>query len=151
MTFTTHDLSDDVLGTIFTGLNYTLTPGSSVNTVAAGLSIPYVVNSTTTNTGTWTAHDAAGAPTQATASATVTVGAGAPSITLSKTVGTTPGVCAATNSVTVTTGTDVYYCFVATNTGDGHLRTSTTWWTTTWGRSSTTSPTPWRPARRAPR
>ena len=117
VTFTTHDLSDDVLGTIFTGLNYTLTPGSSVNTVAAGLSIPYVVNSTTTNTGTWTAHDATGAPTQATASATVTVGAGAPSITLSKTVGTTPGVCAATNSVTVTTGTDVYYCFQATNTG----------------------------------
>ena len=32
-------------------------------------------------------------------------------------MGTTPGVCAATNSVTVTTGTDVYYCFVATNTG----------------------------------
>ena len=40
-----------------------------------------------------------------------------PAITLSKTVGTTPGVCAGTNSVTVTTGTDVYYCFVATNTG----------------------------------
>jgi hypothetical protein len=39
------------------------------------------------------------------------------SISLVKTVGTTPGVCAATNSVTVTTGTDVYYCFQATNTG----------------------------------
>jgi hypothetical protein len=44
-------------------------------------------------------------------------GQGQAAITLSKTVGTTPGVCAPTNSVTVTTGTDVYYCFVATNTG----------------------------------
>jgi uncharacterized repeat protein (TIGR01451 family) len=41
----------------------------------------------------------------------------APAITLSKTVGTTAGVCAATNAVTVSTGTDVYYCFQATNTG----------------------------------
>ncbi|HSL18533.1 MAG TPA: hypothetical protein VLB51_11570 [Methylomirabilota bacterium] len=44
-------------------------------------------------------------------------GGSGPAITLSKTVGTTPGVCAATNSVTVSTGDDVYYCFVATNTG----------------------------------
>ncbi|HSN53821.1 MAG TPA: hypothetical protein VLT32_04075 [Candidatus Sulfomarinibacteraceae bacterium] len=38
-------------------------------------------------------------------------------ISLVKTVGTTPGVCAPTNSVTVSTGDDVYYCFQATNTG----------------------------------
>jgi len=44
-------------------------------------------------------------------------GGSGPFITLSKTVGTTPAVCAATNSVTVSTGDDVYYCFVATNTG----------------------------------
>lgn len=69
---TTHDLADDQLGTIFTGLAYNLTPGSSVNTVQAGLSIPAVINATTTNVGTWTAHDAAGAPTVATDSATVT-------------------------------------------------------------------------------
>ena len=117
MTFTTHDLTDDVLGTIFTGLNYTLTPGSSVNTVAAGLSIPYVANSTTTNTGTWTAHDAAGAPTQATAQATVTVQAANPAISLTKTVGTVPGVCAVTDTITVATGTEVYYCYQVENTG----------------------------------
>jgi len=73
VTFETHNLTDDQLGSIFTGLAYTLTPGSSVNTVAAGLSISAVVNTTTTNVGTWTALDAAGAPTVATASATVTV------------------------------------------------------------------------------
>ena len=44
-------------------------------------------------------------------------GGGGPAVTLAKTVGTVPGVCAATNAVTVSTGTDVYYCFQATNTG----------------------------------
>jgi malate dehydrogenase len=34
-----------------------LSPGSSVNTVAAGLSIPYVANAPTTNTATWTAYN----------------------------------------------------------------------------------------------
>ena len=68
-----HTLADDVLGAIFTGLNYALTPGSSVNTVQAGLSIPYVANSTTTNTGTWTAYNAGGPSVQATDTATVTV------------------------------------------------------------------------------
>ena len=73
VTLNLHDLSDDVLGTIFSGLNYALTPGSSVNTVAAGLSIPHVANSTTTNTGTWTAYNVGGPSVQATAEATVTV------------------------------------------------------------------------------
>lgn len=36
---------------------------------------------------------------------------------LTKTVGTTPAVCAATDNITVTSGTTVYYCFVAENTG----------------------------------
>ena len=39
------------------------------------------------------------------------------SISLTATVGTTPGVCAATDAVTVTAGTEVYYCYQATNTG----------------------------------
>jgi uncharacterized repeat protein (TIGR01451 family) len=42
----------------------------------------------------------------------------APAIELSKTVGTTPGVCAGTNSATITAGETVYYCFSATNTGN---------------------------------
>ena len=44
-------------------------------------------------------------------------------ITLSKTVGTTPGVCAATSSLSVDTGTTVYYCYTVTNTGSTTLTT----------------------------
>ena len=73
-TLSLHDLVDDHLGTIFTGLNYVLTPGSSVNTVAAGLSIPAVINATTTNTAIWTAYNAGGVDqVNAQASATVNI------------------------------------------------------------------------------
>ncbi len=41
-----------------------------------------------------------------------------PAIELNKTVGTTPGVCAAGDNVTVTAGTEVYYCYQVQNTGD---------------------------------
>ncbi|HRI57650.1 MAG TPA: hypothetical protein PK170_11200, partial [Anaerolineae bacterium] len=40
-----------------------------------------------------------------------------PSISLQKTVGTTPGVCANTSAITVPEGTTVYYCYTVTNTG----------------------------------
>jgi hypothetical protein len=45
-------------------------------------------------------------------------GGGNPAISLTKTVGTTPGVCAATDNITVIAGTEVYYCYQAENTGD---------------------------------
>jgi hypothetical protein len=73
VTLNLHNLVDDSLGTIFSGLNYALTPGSSVNTVAAGLSIAAVINTTTTNTATWTAYNVGAAQTTAQASATVIV------------------------------------------------------------------------------
>jgi len=38
-------------------------------------------------------------------------------LALAKTVGTVPGVCAATDAITVPYGTTVYYCFQAENTG----------------------------------
>jgi len=41
-----------------------------------------------------------------------------PSIVMSKTVGLDPAVCATTDSITVEAGTDVYYCYTVTNTGD---------------------------------
>ncbi len=73
VTLNLHNLVDDQLGTIFSGLNYALTPGSSVNTVAAGVSIPAVINTTTTNTATWTAFNTGQETASAQASATVTV------------------------------------------------------------------------------
>ena len=68
-----HTLVDDQLGTIFSGLNYALAPGSSVNTVAAGVTVSAVMNATTTNVATWTASIAGGPSAQGTATATVTV------------------------------------------------------------------------------
>ena len=41
----------------------------------------------------------------------------APAISLTKTVGTVPGVCAATDQVTVPYGASVYYCYQIENTG----------------------------------
>ncbi|MBI4916793.1 MAG: PKD domain-containing protein [Acidobacteria bacterium] len=70
---TTHDLTDDVLGSILTGQSYTLDPGATVNTVTLGVNPTGSYTVTTTNIGTWTAHDAAGAPTQATGTATVNI------------------------------------------------------------------------------
>jgi subtilisin-like proprotein convertase family protein len=72
VTLNLHDLSDNELGPIFTGLSYALAPGESVNTVAAGLSIPAVINQPTTNTATWTAYNA-GPSNVAIATATATV------------------------------------------------------------------------------
>jgi hypothetical protein len=69
--FGLHDLDDDQLGNIFTGLAYVLAPGASVNTVAAGLTIPAVINVPTVNVATWTAYNdvpADGVQGQATAS-----------------------------------------------------------------------------------
>ncbi len=45
-------------------------------------------------------------------------GGGGASISLTKTVGTTSGVCAGTSNITVPQGTTVYYCFTVTNTGN---------------------------------
>lgn len=71
--FGLHTLTDDVLGTIFTGAAYALAPGASVNTVQLGVNVPYVANANTTNVGTWLAYNATGGQAQATATATVNV------------------------------------------------------------------------------
>jgi subtilisin-like proprotein convertase family protein len=41
-----------------------------------------------------------------------------PAIELVKTVGTDPAICAMTDVITVTEGSDVYYCYTVTNTGN---------------------------------
>ena len=73
VTLNSHTLVDDKLGTIFTNLSYALTPGSSVNTVQAGLSIPAVINVNTTNIATWTAAQSSTGGLSATATATARV------------------------------------------------------------------------------
>ena len=44
-----------------------------------------------------------------------------PAITMVKTVGTVDGVCATTDTIVVPPGTDVYYCYTVTNTGNTAL------------------------------
>ena len=56
---TTHDLVESELGTLFTAVPYVLTPGSSIDTVALGLTISSTLTTTTTNTATWTGHNGA--------------------------------------------------------------------------------------------
>jgi len=51
-----HDLEDSELGSVFTGLDYMLAPGSSVNTVAAGETVSATIDVATTNVATWTAY-----------------------------------------------------------------------------------------------
>lgn len=73
LTLTTHTLVDDALGTVFTDLSYTLTPGSSVNTVAAGITVPAVISATTVNNAVWTASAPGVGPATGNDSATVNV------------------------------------------------------------------------------
>ena len=110
-----HDLVDSEKGAIFTGLAYDLAPGASIDTVAAGLTVSATITQTVVNTATWTAYEDGGPSAVATDMATVTVLP--PSIELTKTVGTDAGVCATTDLITVTSGTDVYYCYEVRNTG----------------------------------
>ena len=118
VTLNLHDLDDSELGNLLSGLSYALAPGAS-----AFVTETATINVTTVNTATWTAYN--GSPTapsdlvHATDVATVTVSISSnPSISLNKTVGTVPGVCALTDDITITAGTEVYYCYVVENTGD---------------------------------
>ena len=51
-----HSLVDSDLGAPFTGLAYDLAPGSSVNTVQAGVIVSKTVDVAVTNVATWTAY-----------------------------------------------------------------------------------------------
>jgi hypothetical protein len=111
--FNTHDLVDSELGTLLSNFPYTLAAGAS-----AFLTETTTINVTTVNTATWTASSVTGPSVQASDVATVTVQtAGGPEIELTKTVGVVPAVCAVTDNITITAGTQVYYCYQVENTG----------------------------------
>lgn len=112
---TVHSLVDDKLGAIFGGRSLTLAPGATaqeLHTTAAVI--------TTTNHATWTAFvtGTGGLHASAWATATVDVIPLRAGLSLSKTVGTTPGVCATTRDIFVRPPTKVYYCYAVTNTGN---------------------------------
>jgi len=80
--------------------------------VTGAATVPFVVPADTPP-GTYTAtlHCLDSVNPSAVADFTVS----AESISLVKTVGTTPGVCATTSTLSVTAGTTVYYCYTVTN------------------------------------
>ncbi len=82
MTLNLHDLVDSELGTLFTGLDYSLAPGDSVNTVAEGLTFGATINATTVNTATWITYNA-GPVDVATATDSATVNVQPSVVTLS--------------------------------------------------------------------
>jgi hypothetical protein len=111
-TLTRHDLVDSELGDLLTDFPFVLVPGASAFLTQAGGAI----DTTTTNNATWTARDPElGLAATATDSATVNVVV--PAISLDKTVGTDPDVCATQDEITVGPGTEVVYCYEVTNTG----------------------------------
>lgn len=63
-----HDLTDSELGPILTSFAYALVPGASV-----WLNASAVIDTTTTNTATWSAYNVGAPPVQAAATATVVV------------------------------------------------------------------------------
>jgi hypothetical protein len=112
LTFTTHSLLDDQLGLLLEDVAYSLTPGDN-----------FVFSSTTmldtlgqvVNTAVWTATDGVVTVTDSDVLTVTTVEA---SLAFTKTVGTEAGVCATTDTITVTRGDSVTHCFMVENTGD---------------------------------
>lgn len=67
-----HDLSDDLFGVILSDFAYDLAPGASVDTVAAGVELAYVVDELTVNAATWEGFSGPRRMASAEASTTVT-------------------------------------------------------------------------------
>lgn len=110
VTLRIHNVTDSRLGLLKGDSPLLLAPSATLHFTTTAL-----VTQTTTNVFTWTGYitDVTGISTVATATATVHT----PAIKLRATVGTDPDHCATTDTITVTAGTVVDYCYLATNTG----------------------------------
>ncbi len=110
VTLRLHNVMDSKLGLVKANWAMPLSQGASIHFTTTA-----PITQTTTNVFTWTGYitDVNSISTLATATATVYT----PGIAMHATVGTDPNICAPTNTITVTAGTMVYYCYTATNTG----------------------------------
>jgi hypothetical protein len=110
VTLRLHKVTDSKLGLIKDNLSLVLLPDASVH-----FTTTTPITQTTTNVFTWTGYitNTDGISTLATATATVHT----PAIKVHATVGTDPNACATTNTITVTAGTVVDFCYSVVNTG----------------------------------
>jgi hypothetical protein len=109
ITLTYHTVDDDRLGNLLLDFPFSLPPGAG-----AFFTVTTNITETTINTADWSAYTSG---VYASDSDTATVNVVEPSIVHTKTVGTDPTACAATDSITVDPGTDVTYCYMMENTG----------------------------------
>ena len=107
LTYTQHTLQDSHLGAILLDVPYDLAPGASYMVTETA-----VITQSTINTATWTASDSIAYT--ATATATATVNAFPMGITLTSTVGLSD---CASDTLTVTIGTQITICYEVQNTG----------------------------------
>jgi hypothetical protein len=110
-----HTLVDDQLGPILTDFVYSLAPGASVFLTQSA-----AITTSIVNTAIWTAYNPGPIDVAvATDSAEVLVTEPAPSIVLTKTVGTDPTTCAPASTLKLPAGGgDVTYCYEVTNSGN---------------------------------
>ena len=125
VTLTNHTLEQSALGVIFANLAYELAPGETINTVQLGQVVSQTVTVSSRTVATWTASVATsglaaavineGVEDVASAVSAITLADAA--LTVQITVGTDASSCATTQSVVVSTGTQVYFCVTLVNTG----------------------------------
>ena len=106
-------------GNILSGFAYSLIPTASVS-ITQG---PVTMNSTTTNTATWTAYDGAGAPVSAVDDATVVVSGPAPVVCNGPTVGFDAGMPPDWTSINNVSGTPVFWTDLAGSGEAGNYAT----------------------------
>lgn len=103
-----HDALDSQLGAVVKDWPYLLQPGTSVLVTATS-----IVTETTTDIVTWTASLSEAIYALDIDNATVRV----PAIRAKTTVGLDSSQCATTDEISATIGTEVFYCYLITNTG----------------------------------
>lgn len=119
-TLTSLTINDSQLGIINETLTVDLAPDAdSLEITSADIDKlgPVTITEQRTNTVSVTASDGTDTTDPVEATATVFV----PSLTLTKTVGTTSGECGSDSAITVDAGTEVFYCLTLENTGDGDI------------------------------